>query len=108
MPNLEEAIEAIRALREVKLGDPCWVSFSCKDESYLWDGTPIEEATKRVSEFSNVFAIGVNCTPPRFVESLLSKMKKVTEKKLLCYPNKGGQWDSEKKEWVEGTEQTDL
>lgn len=107
MPNLEEAIQAVEALREVKPEDPCWVSFSCKNESTLWDGTSIEEATKQVCKFQNIFAVGINCTPPRFVEQLLSKMKNVTDKKLLTYPNKGGQWDSDKKEWIEGTEQTD-
>ena len=46
--------------------------------------------------------MGINCTPPRYVESLLQSAGAVTAKPLLCYPNSGEAWDNANHCWVGG------
>src|SRR5215470_20312764 len=64
-----------------------WVSFSCRDDRHLCDGTPFVEAVRAVASLRQVLAVGVNCTPPHHVEGLLSAAAGATAKPLVAYPN---------------------
>jgi homocysteine S-methyltransferase len=66
------------------------------------DAAGVAEATK------HVVAMGVNCTPPRFVESLLREAGEGTKKPLLCYPNSGESWDADNHCWLPGTGVTEF
>jgi homocysteine S-methyltransferase len=46
-----------------------------------------------------VAAIGVNCTAPQYVDSLLRRMSERTGKPLLAYPNSGQAYDPASKRW---------
>jgi homocysteine S-methyltransferase len=50
-----------------------------------------------------VVAVGINCTPPRFIRDLILAIKKVTTKPILIYPNSGENYDPDLKEWVKNT-----
>jgi len=50
-----------------------------------------------------VTAVGVNCTPPQHVESLLADARTATDLPLVAYPNWGRIWDGATYEWIEGT-----
>jgi len=96
IPNIDEA----RALARLAAGTTCWFSFSCKDGKHLRDGTPIAEAAEAVAYVAT--AIGVNCTAPEHVESVLNEIRRVTDKPLVAYPNSGetyknGVWSGEKR-----------
>ena len=41
-----------------------------------------------------VFAIGVNCTPPQFVESLICEIRSATQKPIVVYPNSGERYEN--------------
>jgi len=78
---------------------PAWVSFSCRDEASLWDGTPFAEAVRVVAAVPQVLAVGVNCTAPSLVGPLLRTAAGVTPKPLVAYPNSGESYDPVAKLW---------
>ncbi|KAL0284609.1 UNVERIFIED_CONTAM: Homocysteine S-methyltransferase 2 [Sesamum calycinum] len=55
-----------------------------------------------------VIAVGVNCTPPRFIHGLIQSIQTVTTKPILVYPNSGETYDASRKEWVPSTGVTDV
>ena len=97
IPSLTEALAVAEIVEEI--GAECWISFSCKNETEISDGTPIRECAKKLNGISCVKAIGLNCTAPHFVESLIKEIKKETDKPVLVYPNSGEIYDAETKTW---------
>lgn len=96
-PDLTE-LEVISELLR-KLSKPSWVSFSCKDGAHLNDGSPFEKAAELFIGHPTVFAIGINCTKPAYISELLQKLKRVTDKKIVVYPNSSEVYDAESKTW---------
>jgi len=84
IPGIQEA----RVLSEIlKQADkPAWISFSCKDEQHINDGTKIEEC----------------------VSGLIKRLKSGSgTKKIVVYPNSGEAYNAESKSWL-GTSDPDL
>jgi homocysteine S-methyltransferase len=75
------------------------MTFCCRDGERLSDGTPIEEAARAAAGSGRVVAVGVNCTPPQHIDSLLERARAVADLPLLVYPNSGRIWDGERHEW---------
>jgi len=98
IPSAAEA-RALAALLAETPGVPAWVSFSCRDGERLRDGTPFVECVRRLDPAPRVFAIGVNCTAPEHVESLLHEAAGATRKPLVAYPNSGELYDAASKTW---------
>jgi homocysteine S-methyltransferase len=99
IPSVVEAEALVQMLDEV--GDvPAWVSFSCRDEGHLHDGTAIEDAVAVVDASPAVVSIGVNCTAPSAVPGLLRRAATRTSRPLVAYPNRGATWDPLAKSWV--------
>jgi len=99
IPSVTEA----RVLAELLAGcqTPAWVSFSCRDESHISDGTPIEVAAAYFEHHPMVPAVGVNCTPPQFVPDLLRRVHRVLpELVLLAYPNSGETYNAADETWT--------
>ena len=103
------ACETIPCYQEAKvLGEllndtnkSAWITFSCKDEKHLNDGTPIEECASFFANHPNVFAIGVNCTAPKYISGLIKALKtKSGEKKIVIYPNSGEVYNEKSKTWM--------
>ena len=102
------AFETIPSLAEIKalsslLIDtikPAWVSFSCKDGHYLNDGNKIREAAKILANHPTVFAIGVNCTAPKYITSIIQTLKNsAPDKRVIVYPNSGEVYRADSKSW---------
>jgi homocysteine S-methyltransferase len=72
-----------------ELGDvEAWMTFCCRDSERLSDGTPVEDAVRTAASGSGrLVALGVNCTAPQHVDSLLERMRACTDLPLLAYPN---------------------
>ncbi|XP_062520670.1 uncharacterized protein LOC134195629 isoform X3 [Corticium candelabrum] len=71
----------------------CWISFSCKDGLHVCHGETLVDAVSSVVHSSQVIAVGVNCTAPQHVESLLKSISKCSAgRMLLAYPNSGEEW----------------
>jgi len=79
---------------------PAWVSFSCKDGKHINDGTPIKQCAEKLSKNVNIFAIGVNCTAPEHISSLIAELKSAnTDKRIVVYPNSGEIFHASDKTW---------
>ena len=89
IPRLDEA-QALAGLLDRKAA---WFSFCCRDEKHISDGTPIAECARFLDGFEKVSAVGVNCTPPQYVESLIGEIRSATNKPIVVYPNSGERYD---------------
>lgn len=97
IPSLEEA-QVISEL--VRNGTkPSWVSFSCKDHEHLNDGTALADAIKIFQDHPSVFALGINCTHPKYISKLIQVIKSNSGKKIVVYPNSGEVYDAVTKTW---------
>lgn len=95
------AIETIPDLAEVSafidvLADfpdlPAWLTMSCSDGAHTSAGQPIEDLIGLVADTPSIRAVGVNCTAPEHVESLLVRLSAAGAPTLLAYPNSGRAW----------------
>ena len=74
---------------------------SCKDERTINDGTTIIKAASLFKDHPNVFAIGVNCTDPKYISSIIPTIKSVIgDKKIIVYPNSGESYNAASKTWM--------
>ncbi len=104
IPSLAEAL----VLRDLLRTTPdvfAWVSFSCIDGQRISDGTPIRECTALFEECEQVVAVGINCTAPKFIPSLITEARKGTPTKpVVVYPNLGETYDDTKRAWIGASE----
>ena len=98
IPCLREALILARLLEEFP-SMSAWLSFSCQDGSRNCEGEDIGACAAALQPYSQITALGMNCTPPEFVESLLRRMREHTGKPLLAYPNSGEHYDAAAKVW---------
>ncbi|KAL1197618.1 Homocysteine S-methyltransferase 2 [Cardamine amara subsp. amara] len=103
IPNKLEAQAFAELLDEGEVKIPGWFSFNSKDGVNVVSGDSIKECIAIAETCDKVVAVGINCTPPRFIEGLVLEIEKVTSKPILVYPNSGESYDAERKEWVENT-----
>lgn len=95
------AIETIPDLDEVSalvdvLADfahlPAWLTMSCSDGARTSASQPIEDLVAVVADTEAIRALGVNCTAPEHVESLLLRLSEAGAPALVAYPNSGLAW----------------
>ena len=98
IPNLIEA-KAITKLLEEFPGVYCWISFSCKNDLEISDGTLISDCAKYLDTCEQVAAIGINCTAPQYVQSLITELKNNSKKPVVVYPNSGEEYHADSKTW---------
>jgi homocysteine S-methyltransferase len=103
IPSLLEA-QALVELAGEASSVPAWISFSCRDESHISDGSNFSAAIANVCQSPNIVAAGLNCTAPRFVNSLLEQARLVTKKPLIAYPNSGEIYDIATSGWASAGE----
>jgi len=99
IPSLAEARALGKLLTETP-GRWAWISFSCRDGEHISDGTPIVDCVRELATVPRVAAIGVNCTSPAFITRLVERMRSVTDRPIVVYPNSGEGWDAESKSWT--------
>ncbi|ONK74343.1 uncharacterized protein A4U43_C03F5260 [Asparagus officinalis] len=102
IPNKIEAQAYAELLEEEDINIPAWFSFNSKDGVNVVSGDSLTECALISDSSKKVMAVGINCTPPRFIHNLVLSIKKVTDKPILIYPNSGETYDADKKEWVDG------
>ena len=98
IPCLVEALAETDVLSEIP-GAEAWISFSCKDGLHTCGGDLISDCAKALKDIKEVAAIGINCTAPQYVESLIKEIVKVTDKPVVVYPNSGEDYDAGSKSW---------
>ncbi|GHH62683.1 homocysteine S-methyltransferase YbgG [Streptosporangium violaceochromogenes] len=95
VPSRAEAAALRRLLAETP-GTRAWVSFSCRDDERIGDGTPIAEVAALFAGNPQVVAVGVNCTAPRHIPGLIDRLRGLP---VVVYPNSGETWDSRERRW---------
>ncbi|KAL5702224.1 homocysteine S-methyltransferase [Ranunculus cassubicifolius] len=103
IPNKLEAQAFAEILEEDDINIPAWFAFNSKDGVNVVSGDSITECASVADSCKKVIAVGINCTPPRFIRGLISSIQKVTSKPILIYPNSGETYDPILKEWVKST-----
>ncbi len=112
------AIETIPSRREARAlaallarlpapAPPAWISFSCRDDVHLCDGTPAAAAAADLAAASGVIAVGVNCSAPRHIAPLIPALRR-GGKSVVVYPNGDGAWDPVRKAWEAPAETAEL
>jgi homocysteine S-methyltransferase len=99
IPCLGEALALAELLTEFP-SLSAWMSFSCEDGSRNCEGQLVAECAAALQPFTQIAALGVNCTRPEHIASLLRHMGARTDKPLLAYPNSGEQYDAVAKTWL--------
>lgn len=98
IPNLLEAKAITKLLKEFP-NVYCWISFSGKNDLEISDGTLISDCAKYLDSCEQVAAIGINCTAPAYVNSLIEEIKTNSKKPIIVYPNSGEEYDANSKTW---------
>ena len=98
IPALIEA-QAIGKLLTEFQDTGAWISFSGRDEKHVSEGQVFSDCVRQLRDHPQVAAIGINCTSPKYVPSLIREAKKTTEKPILVYPNSGETYNPEKNDW---------
>ena len=99
IPSLEEAQAILAALRSYP-DLPVYLSFTCRDRSHVSHGETLQACAQLLDKEPQVIGIGVNCTAPELIGSLVGELARVTSKPILVYPNSGEQWDAEHHCWL--------
>lgn len=96
IPSIKEAQAVVELLREFP-DSGAWLSFSCKDEKHISDGSPFIDAVQVACRSPQLLAVGVNCCHPAVVEPLLDSARAALgpDTSWVVYPNSGEEWDSE-------------
>ncbi len=98
IPSYQEAVVIADLVKHKQ--KESWISFSCKDGVHINDGTLLAKACELIEPVEKIFAIGVNCTAPNHISSLISIIKQhAPSKKVIIYPNSGEVFNAVDKTW---------
>jgi homocysteine S-methyltransferase len=98
IPDFQETVVLAELLRTC--ATPSWVSFSCRDGCRISDGTPIRECAALFVDHPGVVAIGVNCTPPQYIPSLIREIREAAPgAAIVVYPNSGERYEASSNTW---------
>jgi homocysteine S-methyltransferase len=103
LPSLEEA----RAIGEALAPWPhlaAWLCFTCPDAQAaalrVAHGEALRECAAIAANIPQTVAVGVNCTHPRWITSLIGELRAASDKPIVVYPNSGEGWDAERRCWT--------
>jgi homocysteine S-methyltransferase len=98
IPCLVEAKAILSVMKEFPEVS-AWFTFSAKDGCHISDGAKIADCAAWLDSEAQVAAIGINCTAPQFIESLIKEVKSSSSKPVIVYPNSGAAYDPTSKTW---------
>lgn len=101
IPCLIEAKAVAKLLKEFP-NMTAWLSFSARDERHISEGQVFADCVKQLGDHPQIAAMGINCTSPNYIPSLIREAARVTEKPILVYPNSGESYNAEKNNWHGG------
>ena len=99
IPNVNEASALLDLLTMEFPTIEAYMSFTAQDDAHISDGTPIEDIAKICDASPQILALGINCSAPKIFEGLLKRIKTVTNKPLVTYPNSGEIYDGATQSW---------
>ena len=101
-PSLPEALIEAKICEE--LNADFIISFSCRDGLHTYEGQSIITCAESLKDFPHLKMIGINCTYPTYIESLITALKSATDLPIIVYPNSGEVYDPKTKTWSKGKE----
>jgi homocysteine S-methyltransferase len=99
IPSLQEA-RAILAALEPYSEVGAYFSFTCRDGQHVSHGETLQSCGDLLDPQPQVIGIGVNCTAPEWVGSLIRELVPATNKPIVVYPNSGEGWDAVHRCWL--------
>eukprot|EP00043_Microstomoeca_roanoka_P016347 m.166423 g.166423 ORF g.166423 m.166423 type:complete len:364 (-) comp16437_c0_seq4:1620-2711(-) len=108
IPQLSEAMIIAQMMARELPDFPYWLSFQCQDEHRTAAGDDIVESTTKLvsmwdeSRAGHLIGVGVNCMSPAIAAALVANLSRAVGARplaILCYPNKGEEWDAKTKQW---------
>jgi len=107
LPCRDEAVALARLLPEFPQVQ-AWISFSCRDGVHVSQGEPLAACVDALEGCAQVAAVGVNCTAPQHIASLVEIAASRTAKPIVVYPNSGERYDAAGMCWHGGAVATTL
>jgi len=99
IPDSDEAEVLVPLLED--LGLPAWFSYSVRGTTTN-AGQPLPEAYAVLAGSRSIVAAGVNCSEQADVLGAVRAAVAATGLPAVAYPNRGGSWDSDTKQWAYG------
>lgn len=93
-----EARALIRLLAEFP-NTLAWFTFTAKDGEHISNGERIADIAAFLDSQPQAAAIGINCTSPLHIPSLVREIKKNTNKPIIVYPNSGEYYSAVTNTW---------
>lgn len=93
-----EARALIRLLAEFP-NTFAWFTFTAKDGEHISNGERIADIAAFLDGHPQAAAIGINCTSPLHIPSLVREIKKNTSKPIIAYPNSGEYYSAVTNTW---------
>jgi homocysteine S-methyltransferase len=100
LPCLVEAKAIVKVLKDFP-EVYAWFSFSAKDGVHISDGEKISVCAEWLDGEAQAAAIGINCSAPVYIGSLIEEVKSRSAKPVIIYPNSGEEYDAKSKIWSE-------
>jgi len=104
LPSLEEA-RAIGQALEPWPHLAAWFTFVCPDyraaSLQVAHGEALRDCAVLAAGFPQTVAVGVNCTQPIWIPSLIAELRHASGKPIVVYPNSGESWDAEGRCWIQ-------
>ncbi|CAO2830014.1 unnamed protein product [Amaranthus hypochondriacus] len=100
IPNRLETQAIVELLEDENVSIPSWICYSCVDGEHAPSGESFKDCLDIINKTKKVVATGINCAPPNYVDGLIRKFKKLTDKMIIVYPNSGEIWDGKAKRWL--------
>ncbi len=98
IPVRREAHALAQLLKETP-GRYAWFSFACRDGKHINDGSLLQPTAAALAKLKHAAAIGVNCTPPQYIPSLIRELRSAVDQPIIVYPNSGERYDVQTHRW---------
>jgi len=99
IPCGDEARAMLRLLDELPQAR-AWIAFSARDDAHISSGERFDQLAAVVGAHPQVIAVGINCTAPAHVVSLIRAARAVTATPVIVYPNSGETYDAVARRWT--------
>lgn len=99
IPDVDEAEVLVALLDDIDV--PAWFSYSVSGAATN-AGQPLAEAYAVLAGSRSVIAAGVNCSEQTDILGAVREAVAATGLPAVAYPNRGGSWNSDTRQWVYG------
>lgn len=93
IPSIKEASAILKLISNYP-NIRAWLSFTCKNDYQISVGDNFSTAYRLFENNEQLIAIGINCTFPKYLASLLESVlnDKKINKPFIVYPNDAKRW----------------